>query len=188
LQRLVARIPTLRYQMQFADPELNEAVDSDPAKLRGFFDLVFGGQLEGKEENSWNRGIEVERLVEVGHSPIVGRDTIEQYVEVFRAKGMNGPFNWYRTRKLNYEDELVFAKRDKVHRFPMPAMLVMATEDIALPPSLAEAQAKFFEGGLRKVTVEASHWVAVEKPDEVNRLIGEFVTDILGKEVVKEKL
>jgi len=86
--------------------------------------------------------------------------------------------NWYRTRLINGQDELPFAAAP--YKFQIPAMLVMAGQDPALTPDLADGQEQFFTAGLKKEVVsEASHWIITQCPEEANRYIGEFVRQIL---------
>lgn len=91
----------------------------------------------------------------------------------------------YRTRGLNSEDEVHLAKEQPYFKFKLPALLVMAENDKALPPSLAEGQEKYHDGDNFKVEVlaGASHWALIQKPAESNALIGEFVKKVLGDDL-----
>lgn len=102
-------------------------------------------------------------------------------VTEYSRNGLHGPMNWYRTRSINGEDELPLAKEMATFKFQMPAMLVMAGQDLALPPSLADGQEQYFAVGLKKeVLPHASHWALIHCPDESNKYIGEFVKQVLG--------
>lgn len=90
--------------------------------------------------------------------------------------------NWYRTRAVNGEDELPLAQVGRHDRgwLEMPAMLVMAGQDPALTPDLAEGQERYFGASLKKEVVpDASHWILIQCPEESNRYISEFVTSVL---------
>ena len=89
--------------------------------------------------------------------------------------------NWYRTRSINAEDELPLVKNTDRFQFQLPAMLVMAGQDPALTPALAEGQERYFTKGLKKEVIhEASHWILIHCPEECNRYIGEFIKRVLG--------
>jgi soluble epoxide hydrolase/lipid-phosphate phosphatase len=89
--------------------------------------------------------------------------------------------NWYRTRSINAEDELSLAKDAGDFQFQLPAMLIMAGQDPALTPALAEGQEKYFAKGLKKEVIDdASHWILIHCPEECNRYIGEFLKEVLG--------
>lgn len=88
--------------------------------------------------------------------------------------------NWYRTRAINGEDELPLVSEWRNYKFQMPAMLVMAGQDPALKPALAEGQEQYFDAELRKhVVPQASHWILIHYPEESNRFIGEFIHSVL---------
>lgn len=91
----------------------------------------------------------------------------------------------YRIRELDSEDELPLAKEQPDFKFKVPAMLVMAELDHALPLSLADGQEKYHEGNNFKSEVLAgsSHWALIQKPAECNAFIGEFVKRVLGDEL-----
>lgn len=90
--------------------------------------------------------------------------------------------NWYRTRAINGEEELSLAKNGPF-RFEMPAMIVMAGQDPALTPDLADGQEQYFPKGLKKGLIpEASHWILIHFPDECNKFIGNFLEEVLNVE------
>lgn len=101
----------------------------------------------------------------------------------YSRNGLRGPMNWYRTRSINGEDELPLAKDASEFLFQVPAMLIMAGQDAALTPDLADGQEQFFAKGLKKgVIPEASHWILIHCPEECNRHIGEFLSELLGRD------
>jgi soluble epoxide hydrolase / lipid-phosphate phosphatase len=57
---------------------------------------------------------------------------------------------------------------------------VAGTKDIALPPSLGAKMGRFCSN-LRKEEVEAGHWALWEKPEEVNKFVGEWLRDVVLK-------
>ncbi|KAJ4359306.1 hypothetical protein N0V85_009454, partial [Neurospora sp. IMI 360204] len=100
--------------------------------------------------------------------------------EEYSRNGLQGPMNWYRTREINLEDEIPLAEKYPSWQFQVPAMIVMVGHDPALPPELTDGMEKYFAKGLRKEVIpEASHWVLIHTPTEVNKLIGEFLEQFL---------
>lgn len=88
--------------------------------------------------------------------------------------------NWYRARDVNREEELPLANQPEPHKFKVPAMIVMAGQDAALPASMLENQQQYFAAGLETaVIVEASHWILIHTPEESNRFIGKFIARVL---------
>ncbi|EGO53338.1 hypothetical protein NEUTE1DRAFT_119163, partial [Neurospora tetrasperma FGSC 2508] len=182
LEEHVKRHPELGYQLQNARGEVEEAVGGSKERLRGWLNAMFGGLT--KEEgvmafDPW-KGVDVGKLEEVGESPLVSEEIMDFYVEEYSRNGIRGPMNWYRTREINLEDELPLAEEYANWQFQVPAMIVMVGHDPALPPELTDGMEKYFAKGLRKEVIpEASHWVLIHTPNEVNKLIGEFLEQFL---------
>lgn len=194
-EELARRQPSFRYQLQLASPEAERMVDASPARLRGFINGMYGGTgPDGAWAFSPDRGVLEEHLDDMGPAKLMGPDMVDYYCREYARHGLHGPTNWYRTRRLNYEDELPFvddrAAGRPGWRFACPAMVVMAEKDIALPPRMADGTERFFEGpgGLRKeVAKGVGHWGMWQDPRAFNEYIGSFVEDVLGGGL-KEKL
>lgn len=93
-----------------------------------------------------------------------------------------GPaMNWYRAgiANLNFEDEKSANLDPKLHG---PVMMIIAARD-ALNSGVQEMKALVDD--LRVETLRTGHWVQLEIPDEVNRLLGDFMGGVEGRE--KEK-
>lgn len=80
--------------------------------------------------------------------------------------------NWYRTRDVNYKDELAILDRE----IQIPTLFIQALRDQALPPQLGKSMAKHFPR-LTLKQVDTSHWALWEKPEEVNEIIGTWLKD-----------
>ncbi|KAI1426026.1 Alpha/Beta hydrolase protein [Xylaria sp. FL1777] len=183
LPDLVAKMPNFTYQLQLASGKTEEIVAKSPERLRGFLNGVYGGTTpEGKPAITVSHGVLEENIDSIRQSPLVSKEMIDFYVQEFSRHGLHGPCNWYRTREINGADEEVLAKDS--FKFPMPAMLLMADKDAALPPWMAVGQEKHFAGGLKLETItDCSHWAMVQHPDKVNKHIGDFVKGILGDDL-----
>ena len=55
--------------------------------------------------------------------------------------GVNGPCNWYRVRKVNYEDELNMDAEQR-KGIKQPSLFIQALKDDVLTPDLAKGMAK----------------------------------------------
>ncbi|CAJ2506043.1 Uu.00g001730.m01.CDS01 [Anthostomella pinea] len=181
LEQFAEKMPNFRYQLHLASGEAEKMIDKSTERLRGFLNGMYGGTTaDGGRVFSTDTGIIEENLDKIRPSPLVGAAMVEHYVREYSRNGLHGPCNWYRTRELNADDEVPIAGDDRFKRFAMPAMLIMAELDAALPPWLADGQEKYFEGGLKKEVIPgASHWAMVQKPEDTNSFIGEFVKSVL---------
>lgn len=91
--------------------------------------------------------------------------------------------NWYRTRKINFEDELSIVGR----RITAPTLFIQALRDEALPPHLGKAMGKQIPK-LDLKQVDTAHWALWEKPEEVNAIISEWLKDVAFTGKPLEKL
>ncbi|KAI0400838.1 Alpha/Beta hydrolase protein [Xylaria palmicola] len=181
---LAERMPNFRYQLQLAGGGAEAIVAQSPERrLRGFVNGLFGGTTpEGEPAFAVATGLLEANIDRIGPSPLVSAEVVEHYVREFSRHGLRGPCNWYRTRELNADDEEVLAADG--FRFPMPAMLLMADKDEALPPWMAMGQEQHFAAGLKLETLAGcSHWAMIQKPAEVNKHIGDFVRSVLGDDL-----
>lgn len=94
-------------------------------------------------------------------------DELAGFVEMFEGSGFTGGINWYRNFTRNWERSEGLPQRiDGV-----PCLMITAELDAVLTPAMAEHM-PMFVGDLEMHNVKGSgHWTQQEKPDEVNRLI-----------------
>jgi pimeloyl-ACP methyl ester carboxylesterase len=81
--------------------------------------------------------------------------------------------NWYRTRKVNYEDELAILDR----KITIPVLFIQALKDPALPPHLGKSMAKQLPN-LTLKQVNTAHWALWQEPEEVNSIISTWLKEV----------
>lgn len=81
------------------------------------------------------------------------------------------------TRKINFEEE-----RDLPHIIEVPSAIIVALRDPYLKPYQSEKMHKFVPN-LKRVMIDAEHFVMTEKPDEINALIKELLEDVKSRRV-----
>lgn len=91
--------------------------------------------------------------------------------------------NWYRTRKVNFEDELAILGR----RITIPVLFIQALKDTALPPHLGKSMAKHVPD-LTVKHVDTAHWALWERPEEVNGIIAAWLKHVVFEGGRAEKL
>ena len=95
--------------------------------------------------------------------------------EVLRAlvrEGMASKLNWYRSaiQNVDFDDE-----KNLSGALKRPVLFIGGAKDaICIPQAFAEQ--KNFIGDLQETVVDSSHWIMEEKPDEVNRLVEDFIS------------
>ncbi|KAB5570504.1 Alpha/Beta hydrolase protein [Coniochaeta sp. 2T2.1] len=185
-EQVVELLPNFTYQLHFIGPEPEARIKGEEV-TRQFFNGIFGGTTpEGKSVMDVTKGVIFENLDKVGPTPLMTPEELEVYVKAFAPNGMRGPFNWYRTRKINYEEELELVEQGR-RKISVPSLFVLATKDAALPPWMSVGMEEHFDN-LERAEVEANHWALVEKPDEVNAVIGKWLKGVLGSNSPKSSL
>lgn len=191
LEATVERLPNFRYQVQLAGPDVEREIGSDPAKLRAMLSGLYGARGPNREVVfSTQQGVNFEHLDKMGKSPLLSDEEIEFYVRQYARNGMRGPLNWYRTRKVNYEEELALLGEDgkTPPKLQTPALMVVASRDEALPPRMAEGMSASFES-LRIAEVDGTHWSLWEPvAEQTNGHIGNFVEELLSGASVKASI
>jgi pimeloyl-ACP methyl ester carboxylesterase len=108
--------------------------------------------------------------------PLLSGHDLEVYVQAFEKSGFTGGINWYRNMDRNWETtaELAGAKID------VPSLMVTAEWDPVLRPEMA-AQMPALVPDLETVMIPAcGHWTQQEKPDELNRIMVDWLTRRFG--------
>ena len=81
----------------------------------------------------------------------------------------SGPCNWYRTRKVNFEDEKSMPAEQR-KGVSQPTLFVQAMQDNILTSDLVKGMDKSIPN-LTSGQVNASHWALWHTPKETNELI-----------------
>jgi len=134
---------------------LSNAIGADgdaPTSATGTF--AFGDLLK-----AWDKSDTANQLLTA--------EELAAFVESFEATGFTGGINWYRNFTRNWERAADLPTRID----GLPCLMIMAEKDVVLSPAMAEPMVQFI-GDLEKVLVKDSgHWTQQEEPDEVNRLV-----------------
>jgi pimeloyl-ACP methyl ester carboxylesterase len=104
---------------------------------------------------------------------LVTTDELAVYVETFRAGGFRGPVNWYRNFDRNWE---MSAGRESDRIDGVPCLMVTASWDPVLPPALAQGMPDLIEDLEIHEIAECGHWTQQERPDELNRVLIDWLS------------
>ncbi|KAF2649745.1 alpha/beta-hydrolase [Lophiostoma macrostomum CBS 122681] len=172
--------PTLAYQLQWRDPAMDRNYSTE-ADVRQFYNAAFGGvTADGVGALSPFTGIDHDILPFLGNQTSIPPDDFEIYVKKISQKGLRGGLNWYRTRRMNWEDELELAvewESKGGFRFSTPYLFVVAEQDTFMPPKYYADLGQYFDQ-LTQESVDAGHWSMWEKPDEVNAILGKWIGEL----------
>ncbi|TDJ34196.1 MAG: alpha/beta hydrolase [Gammaproteobacteria bacterium] len=88
------------------------------------------------------------------------------YADAFAAGGFTGPINWYRNWARNWKSTKGVDQTVRV-----PALFVGAANDIIISESQIEAMKPLVPDLEIQMIENCGHWTQQEKPDELNRII-----------------
>ncbi|WP_394764422.1 alpha/beta fold hydrolase [Phenylobacterium sp.] len=100
-------------------------------------------------------------------SQLLSADELAAFVESFQASGFTGGINWYRNFTRNWQaSEGLPARIDN-----LPCLMITAEKDAVLSPAMAEGMPAVIGDLEMHMVAGSGHWTQQEKPEEVNRLI-----------------
>ena len=79
--------------------------------------------------------------------------------------------NWYRQRRTNWEEDQALLDKKIINQ---PVLFIQATHDGVLKPAMAKSMDNFIPK-LTKGEVEAAHWALIQKPEETNAIIRQWL-------------
>ena len=99
-------------------------------------------------------------------------DIIEKYKEAWSQPGaLTGMLNWYRGLRKAPPPHLPSPN------IQVPVLIIWGKQDPVLKPDMATKSLKYCDNGRLHYIEEASHWVQHEAPEEVNRLLIDWLSD-----------
>jgi pimeloyl-ACP methyl ester carboxylesterase len=102
---------------------------------------------------------------------------MDMYVNTFEKTGFTGGVNWYRNIDRNWE--LTEGVEQKIN---VPCLYIGAEDDVVLPPSMAAGMENFIPDLEKHVIEDCGHWTQQEKPDELNRVLIDWLDRTFGGE------
>ncbi|MEX0768945.1 MAG: alpha/beta hydrolase [Microthrixaceae bacterium] len=167
------------YMLWFQSPGVAEAILDTRARLL-FEKLSVCGvdplrlaELGMARESGFNFNpfIDLEGLPNVAPSVLTAQD-LDLYSSTFERTGFRGPLNWYR----NIDQNAVNFPEVGTQALQLPALMICAEWDPALPPELASGMPLLCSDLEMHTVAKAGHWVHEEFPDRVNHLIVDWLT------------
>ena len=170
------------YVLYFQTPGVAEAeLDAQVRRtLRGFFQPPDRARLEdllsaGPAAMGPAVGGLLDRLPDAPHGDFLTPADFEVYATTFEKTGFRGGLNWYRNFDRNWETT-GYLSGAKVQQ---PALMITAELDPVLRPELAAGMDAWVPNLRRThLVADCGHWTQQEKPEEVNRVLLEFLADL----------
>ncbi|KAJ5559013.1 hypothetical protein N7461_002985 [Penicillium sp. DV-2018c] len=174
LEEMVRTVtPHFGYQLQLKSGDLEKVIRSKE-EIGQFLLALYGGRTEkGAFGFDVSKGVDVDKIGALKISRLLSEEELDFYSDEFARSGVHGPLNWYRTRKVNYQDELEILDRPQIG---VPTLFIQALRDQALPAHLGKSMAKHVPR-LTLKQVDTAHWALWEKPDEVNDILATWLKE-----------
>jgi pimeloyl-ACP methyl ester carboxylesterase len=99
-------------------------------------------------------------------APIVSDEELRFYIEVYERSGFTGGLNWYRAFSRNFEEA-----QGADFTIDKPALMISAADDWFFARGATDGMQDFLPQLEAHVIPDAAHWLAQEKPDEVNEIL-----------------
>ena len=175
LEQQAEILPNFAYQLYLAsDRPMKEYTNEK--EFRKFFNALFAPGKGMRVQFD-----ELSKLDSYQPTNMITEEELQVYMKQYLAEGFGPNTNWYRTRKLNYEDDIAdFKGYDG--KLEMPILFIATTLDPVLKPEMSAGMEKYIPKLTRK-SVKTGHWGAVEAKDEVNSYVKEFLMRIQFKKM-----
>ncbi|KAI6787878.1 hypothetical protein KC327_g18498 [Hortaea werneckii] len=121
--------------------------------------------------------LELVETDEFGKTPLLDDEEMDFYVQQLTKTGFEGPCNWYRTRRLNWEQDQNIPAATRNH-LPQPVLFIQAKYDGILIPKLSQGMEKAIPN-LTRAEVPASHWALWHTPEQTNDTIQKWIEGVV---------
>lgn len=167
-------LPQFGYQLHLAGPEVEAALQSEE-QIRQFLNGMYGGKgPNGELAFDPVKGVLIENLPKLGKGRLFSDKELDYYVKQYSRNGLHGTLNWYRARKVNWEEDLELINRKTIS---IPTLFIQANYDSVLQPSMARDMEKYLTN-LSRGEVNATHWALTQKPEEVNAIVKSWLEKV----------
>lgn len=102
--------------------------------------------------------------------PILSADELAFFVESFSRTNFTPGMNYYRNLSRNWRAGLEIDQTVRV-----PALMIAAEDDIVLSPAMMDGMERFVPDLEKHVIEDCGHWTNQERPDDLNRIMIEWL-------------
>lgn len=136
----------------------------------GIWDREAFAQLpEDSAERQMNMLAMIQREDPPGE-PFLPEEVMQYFAETYEATGFAKGLNWYRAA-----GRIGPIMANAAPRIEVPCLYVGAENDVILPPSSADGMEDFISDLEKHTVMDSGHWTQQEKPEEVNRVIVDWL-------------
>jgi pimeloyl-ACP methyl ester carboxylesterase len=122
-----------------------------------------------------HRIVSLLRVVQSPHASgdaLLDSNELDYYADAFARSGLTGPINWYRNWTHNWEQ-----LQGVDQRIDIPTLFIGAVNDVLIDPQYIEGMKPLVNDLTVHMLKDCGHWSQQEKPDDVNRLILDWLIE-----------
>lgn len=135
---------------------------------------TFAQLPEDSEERQMNFLALIQRENPPG-DPFMSEQVMQYFTETYEATGFAKGLNWYRAA-----GRMGPIMANAAARIEVPSLYIGAEHDVILPPSSADGMEDFISDLEKHTVMDSGHWTQQEKPEEVNRVIVDWLNRKFG--------
>ncbi|KAJ5290917.1 Epoxide hydrolase [Penicillium angulare] len=111
-----------------------ERVFQAESEIRSFLVAIYTGQDEDGDV-AWDAftGLSIDRVSGLKPSQLLSDEELSYYTDIFARRGLAAPLIYYRTREINYRDEIHGLEHPNIS---VPVLFIQTLQDQALHPHL----------------------------------------------------
>ncbi|KAG0265292.1 hypothetical protein DFQ27_000698 [Actinomortierella ambigua] len=107
---------------------------------------------------------------------------VQFYIDTFTKSTFHGLLNYYRSFRLNHEDELPFVGKPYV----VPSLLMVIQNDVILNPAYVAGIPQTCFVDLEQVEIkQGTHFVLTENPEGVNAELDKYLAKLVARRIIK---
>lgn len=171
LEEIVKTLPIFGYQIYLTGPNAAKQFSKDTEKF--FRAMMRSSSSEDRIGLDLKNSVNFLENINPSRSKLLSQEELDYYTSEYQRSGFQGGLNWYKTRKLNWENEANLARK-----IDHNALMVTAGKDAVLTPAMTHRMEQFMKNLSRAHVEEASHWVQVEQHQEVNRILLSWLSKV----------
>ncbi len=166
------------YIVNFQDStEADRAFAADPAHF--FTMLMRKNQIRRAQFEQLPRSMKTLSLLktmkrdESGGDALLDDAELAYFTNAFEHTGFTGPINWYRNWTQNWQ-----SMEGVEQRIDIPTLFIGAVDDVVIAPEQIEAMKPLVRNLRIEMLEPCGHWTQQERPDDVNRIIIDWLRDL----------
>ncbi|CAO3638582.1 unnamed protein product [Cunninghamella blakesleeana] len=164
LEAIVKVLPNFTYQLYLNTPEAEKELNEN---AYNFFARVFRpiGDMKASLVDKELKTLVAGRPVLPKHD-VISDKVLQYYADTYTKHGFRGPLNWYKQTENNYKQ-----CKDLNPIISHPALMVVASNDAALPPHMSEGMEEYIPNLEKHFVDNSGHWILWEQPEKCNAIL-----------------